>query len=173
MLHTKTVEPGTFALLTELMALPSLQRFALVGGTALSLRYGHRTSVDLDIFFHEKFDHSPIEAELREHYGEEFVYESGHKQFGIFCFIKKVKVDIVYFPHLPLAGLEVADDIRFYSDADIASSYENTGCTGTGQKEGFLGFARVTATLFLTTNNGLAQTKVSFTDACHQHSQCA
>ncbi len=56
MLHTQTVEPGTFSLLKELMALPSLEPFSLVGGTALSLRYGHRSSVDLDIFFHEKFD---------------------------------------------------------------------------------------------------------------------
>jgi hypothetical protein len=40
------------------MTLSSLQPFSLVGGTALALRYGHRSSVDLDLFYHEKFDHS-------------------------------------------------------------------------------------------------------------------
>jgi len=51
MLHTETVEPGTLSLLKELMALPSLNSFSLVGETALSLRYGHRSSIDLDLFF--------------------------------------------------------------------------------------------------------------------------
>ena len=56
MLHTEAVEPGTLSLLTELMAAPALHAFSLVGGTALALRYGHRNSVDLDLFYHEKFD---------------------------------------------------------------------------------------------------------------------
>ncbi|MBK8389931.1 MAG: nucleotidyl transferase AbiEii/AbiGii toxin family protein [Saprospiraceae bacterium] len=30
--------------------IPELQEFHLVGGTALSLLYGHRTSIDLDLF---------------------------------------------------------------------------------------------------------------------------
>lgn len=46
MLQTQTVEPGTFSVLKELLELPVLQGFALVGGTALSLLYGHRKSID-------------------------------------------------------------------------------------------------------------------------------
>lgn len=42
MLHTETVEPGTFALLERLVRIEPLKDFCLVGGTALSLRYGHR-----------------------------------------------------------------------------------------------------------------------------------
>ncbi|MBP6967631.1 MAG: nucleotidyl transferase AbiEii/AbiGii toxin family protein [Prolixibacteraceae bacterium] len=52
------VEPRTLSLL--LMKVPALKPFSLVGGTALSLRYGHRGSMDLDLFWHQKFDHSPI-----------------------------------------------------------------------------------------------------------------
>ncbi|HAQ21817.1 MAG TPA: hypothetical protein DCR40_21690 [Prolixibacteraceae bacterium] len=121
MLHIKTVEPRTFSLLKKLMDLPSLQQFSLVGGTALSLRYGHRSSEDLDLFYHEKFDHSSIEAELIREFGNNFDYESGHKKWGIFCFIEKIKVDIVYFPHLPIATIETKDKIRMYSSADIAA----------------------------------------------------
>ena len=121
MLHTKTVEPRTFSLLKRLMELPSLQPFSLVGGTALSLRYGHRSSVDLDLFFHEKFDASTIEEELIREFGTDFDYESGHKQFGIFCNIRQIKVDIVYFPHLPIASIETEGNIRMYSSADIAA----------------------------------------------------
>jgi len=56
MLHTEAVEPGALSLLKELMTVPALRAFSLVGGTALALRYGHRNSVDLDLFYHEKFD---------------------------------------------------------------------------------------------------------------------
>lgn len=54
MLQTKTVEPGTLSLLKELMELPILNNFSLVGGTALSLKYGHRISIDLDLFYMSK-----------------------------------------------------------------------------------------------------------------------
>lgn len=121
MLHTETVEPGTLSLLKKLMTLPSLQSFSLVGGTALSLRYGHRSSIDLDLFFHEKFDHITIEKELIKEYGSDFEYESGHKTFGIFCIIQKIKVDIVYFPHHPIAESVLEDNIRMYSTADISA----------------------------------------------------
>lgn len=121
MLHTETVEPGTLSLLKKLMILPSLQSFSLVGGTALSLRYGHRSSDDLDLFFHEKFDHTIIEKELIGEYGSDFEYESGHKTIGIFCNIQKIKVDIVYFPHLPIAEFVLEDNIRMYSSADISA----------------------------------------------------
>lgn len=121
MLHTETVEPGTLSLLKKLMILPSLQSFSLVGGTALSLKYGHRSSDDLDLFFHEKFDHTIIEKELIWEYGSDFEYESGHKTIGIFCNIQKIKVDIVYFPHLPIAEFVLEDNIRMYSSADISA----------------------------------------------------
>jgi len=49
MLHTETVEPRTFSLLKELMDVSALGQFSLVGGTALSLRFGHRSSEDLDL----------------------------------------------------------------------------------------------------------------------------
>lgn len=34
----------------ELQQLPSLSEFGLAGGTNLALRYGHRISVDIDLF---------------------------------------------------------------------------------------------------------------------------
>ncbi len=49
MLHLETVEPDTFSLLEELLRIPEFQNYALVGGTALSLMYGHRISIDLNL----------------------------------------------------------------------------------------------------------------------------
>ena len=121
MLHIETVEPGIFSLLKQLMTLPLLQPFSLVGGTALSLRYGHRSSIDLDLFFHEKFDQAQIVAELESVFRDRFVYRQQHTQFGIFCFIDDTKVDFVHFPHHPIRAIETIDEIRFYSNADIAA----------------------------------------------------
>ena len=42
MLHLETVEPSTLELLIRLQGLNSLKETRLVGGTALSLQYGHR-----------------------------------------------------------------------------------------------------------------------------------
>ena len=136
MLHIKTVEPGTFSLLKKLMTLSSLQQFNLVGGTALALRFGHRSSVDLDIFYHEKFDHTTIENELQLEFGGDFSHESGHKKIGIFCYIRKIKIDIVYFPHQPIAEFVTEDDIRMYSDADI-SAMKIQAILGRAQKKDF------------------------------------
>jgi len=136
MLHTETVESGTLSLLRKLMVLPSLKPFSLVGGTALSLRYGHRSSVDLDLFLHEKFDINIIENELKIVFGSEFNYESGHKNIGIFCFIQKIKVDIVYFPHSPIDKIEEVDNIRMYSSADI-SAMKIQSILGRAQKKDF------------------------------------
>ena len=36
--------------------MPQLSQFALVGGTNLSLRLGHRLSIDLDLFTSEPFN---------------------------------------------------------------------------------------------------------------------
>jgi hypothetical protein len=103
------------------MAMPSLQPFSLVGGTALSLRYGHRSSIDLDLFYHEKFDQPYLVKELESLFGDNFVYKQQHTQFGIFCFIENIKVDFVHFPHLPIKKIEIIEGIRFYSNADIAA----------------------------------------------------
>jgi hypothetical protein len=136
MLYTQAIEPGTLSLLKKLMELPSLHSFSLVGGTALALRYGHRSSVDLDLFCHEEFDNSIISNELRQAFGDDFYFESGHRNLGIFCYLDKIKVDIVYYPH-PLVGvIEIKKRIRFYSDADIAAM-KIQAILGRGKKKDF------------------------------------
>jgi predicted nucleotidyltransferase component of viral defense system len=118
------------------MELPSLKDFSLVGGTALSIQYGHRNSIDIDLFYHEKFDVDLIENDLRNIFGNDFSVESGHKNFGIFAIIKDIKVDIVYFPHKPIAGIQTEDNIRMYSKSDIAAM-KIQAILGRGKKKDF------------------------------------
>jgi hypothetical protein len=49
MLQIEAVESDAFSIM-QLMEMPELKDFSLVGDTALSLLYGHRKSVDLDLF---------------------------------------------------------------------------------------------------------------------------
>ena len=72
MLQLKTVEPNTFSLLKQLMEMPELQDFHLVGGTALSLLYGHRMSVDLDLFSNKPFENENIIDILSTKFGASF-----------------------------------------------------------------------------------------------------
>ncbi len=48
----------------ELSAHPGMQSFALARGTSLTLRFGHRISIDLDFFTHEPFENEALAQEL-------------------------------------------------------------------------------------------------------------
>lgn len=136
MLHTKTVEPNTLSILKELMALPELQIFSLVGGTALSLLFGHRTSIDLDLFSNQPFQNDGIVAALREKYGKDFIMEQKPPHFGIFCFIRGVKVDFVRHPHPLIGPLQIKSEIRIFSLEDIAAM-KVQAILGRGRKKDF------------------------------------
>ncbi|SDH36389.1 Nucleotidyl transferase AbiEii toxin, Type IV TA system [Dyadobacter soli] len=60
MLHEETVEASTLALIRRLMADENLSDFYLVGGTALSLRLGHRISIDIDLCTGKDFDSAAV-----------------------------------------------------------------------------------------------------------------
>jgi len=128
MLHLKTVEPHTFSILKQLQAIPELKDFSLVGGTALSLLYGHRKSVDLDLFSNKPFENSVIIQVLKNTFQDKFVMEEKPPRFGIFCFIDEVKIDIVRHPH-PLIRPEVSkDDIeRFLGCGRAFKTFFNQG----------------------------------------------
>jgi len=118
------------------MTLPSLKSFSLVGGTALALRYGHRSSVDLDLFSHEILNYPQIIDELEASFRNRFIYKQQQIKSGIFCFIDDIKVDIVHFPHEPIADIEDWDTIRMYSSADI-SAMKIQAILGRAQKKDF------------------------------------
>lgn len=79
MLQIKTVEPNTLAVLNQLMQLPELQHFSLVGGTALSLRYGHRISINLDLFSEQPFDFPVVLHKLKQAFGSHFILDTAKR----------------------------------------------------------------------------------------------
>jgi len=98
MLQIETVDPNTFSILKQLMEMPELKDFSLVGGTALSLLYGHRKSVDLDLFSNLPFENQEVILALEKKFKDSLVNRSTNPRFGIFCFIDEVKIDIILHP---------------------------------------------------------------------------
>lgn len=136
MLYLEPVESGTLSLLKRLQSLPQLTDFCLVGGTALALKFGHRISVDLDLFSHVSFEKENILETLQREFGKDFEYSANPVQWAIFSFIKNIKVDIIKYNHQVIAPIEDVDGIRMYSTSDIAAMKLNA-ILGRGVKKDF------------------------------------
>jgi len=136
MLYLETVEPRAFSVLTQLMAMPELKAFSLVGGTALSLLYGHRKSDDLDLFSSKPFENLLIIRALNKKFKDKFIAEDKPPRFGIFCFIDQVKVDIIRHPHPIIRPILIVDKIRMYSVEDIIAM-KVQAILGRGRKKDF------------------------------------
>jgi predicted nucleotidyltransferase component of viral defense system len=142
MLHIETVEPGAFSVLKQLMEIPKLKDFSLVGGTALSLYFGHRKSVDLDLFSTNQFENTVIVDTLKKKFHDKFIMEEKAPRFGVFCFIHDVKVDFVMHPHLLIRPELSIDDIRMFSVEDIIAM-KVQAILGRGRKKDFWDIAEL------------------------------
>jgi predicted nucleotidyltransferase component of viral defense system len=119
MLQTGTVEPNTLQVLKKLMQIAELKSFYLVGGTSLALRYGHRTSVDLDLFSVTDFNNDDLNKNLLQA-GIPFKYNNLQNQIGLFGFINNIKVDFVKHHHFKQIDNPVIEDgIKMFGDRDI------------------------------------------------------
>ncbi len=93
MLREETVEPSTLELLRKLVSFPELQNFRLVGGTALSLLYGHRKSIDLDLFTDQPLDKELLLSLIEANFN--FSILNNRSASILQCIIENVKVDFV------------------------------------------------------------------------------
>ncbi len=119
------------------MYVPELAMFSLVWGTALSLRYGHRISVDLDLFDSgNEFDRDHILSALEREFGDNFVFDGNNSNWAIFCYINDIKDDIVSYRHQLIRPFERIDQIRLYSSEDICAMKINA-ILGRGEKKDF------------------------------------
>ncbi|MFN9115353.1 MAG: nucleotidyl transferase AbiEii/AbiGii toxin family protein [Bacteroidota bacterium] len=117
MLQTRTVEPGTLELLKNLMSLPELDGFYLVGGTALALQFGHRMSVDLGLFTELQFDKVALLEALQKSYDVLVETEEGSM---LITSINFVKVDFVKMSYPVLFAPIVVEGVRMLEIRDIA-----------------------------------------------------
>ena len=142
MLHFETVESGTFSLLKELLEVPELRDFSLVGGTALSLLMGHRKSIDLNLFCNLPFDNEVVINGLKLKFGDRLFIENKGPKFAIFCYIDEIKVDLVKHHLLLIRPLQVIENIRMYSTENIMAM-KIQAIPGRGKKKDFWDIAEL------------------------------
>ena len=134
MLSLRTIEPHTLELLRALMQEAALSELRLVGGTALALQYGHRSSVDLDLFGKIDIDGYELQSILSK-YGVLKV-ENETKILHQY-YIDDIKVDVVNYPFEWISPIIEEDGIRLASPVDIAAMKVNA-IEGRGTKKDFI-----------------------------------
>lgn len=134
MLHTETVAETTLDILNRLLSLPDLATFGLVGGTNLSLRFGHRISVDLDLFTAQPFDLSAVQEAIRAVFPRA-IGLSARKQ-TLLLIIEQVKVDLLLHDYPHLQPIEVVNGIRLVSLPDVIAM-KLGAVAGRGAKKDF------------------------------------
>ena len=134
MLYKQTVADPTLDLLRRLLALPELDNFALVGGTNLSLRFGHRISVDLDLFTPEPFDLSDIQRAINKAFPQ--ARELNARKQTLLYIIEAVKVDILLHEYPYLQPVDMIDGLRLTSLADVIAM-KLGAVAGRGAKKDF------------------------------------
>jgi hypothetical protein len=118
MLYTETVEAGTLDLTRQLMSDEVFKDFYLVGGTALSLKLGHRKSIDIDLFTDKDFDSAKIKNHLQQHYQVEKLQAIKN---GVFGLVSDVKVDLIAHQYPLIKPIETVEGIRMLSLEDIGA----------------------------------------------------
>jgi len=118
MLHFNTIATRTLTLLEGLMDEPLLAATRLVGGTALALQLGHRTSIDLDLFGHISCDDIQLRKTLASH-GQ--LQEISMSQNVKLFTIDGVKIDIVNYDSPWIDGMVKHDNLRLASVSEIAA----------------------------------------------------
>lgn len=111
-MFTKTLFPDTARAINVASHIPVVKNAYLAGGTSLALQLGHRISVDLDFFTHNKFDENLVATELSQF--KEFKEKSrawstvlgwiGETKFSIFYYKDKLIDELIAFEGIKLAG---------------------------------------------------------------------
>ncbi len=118
MLQKETIAAGTLELLIKLMQHEDLKDFFLVGGTALSLRIGHRKSIDIDLFSLKEFNEEKIAVILEKDFGFQVDFLGKNTLKGQ---INNIKIDLITHAYPFVKPLDNIEEIRIASLLDIAA----------------------------------------------------
>jgi len=141
MLREETVEPATLGLLKRLVKLPELKQFRLVGGTALSLLFGHRKSIDLDLFTDKPLEKELIVSALENTFGD--IVATNEASINIYqCVVQNIKVDFVSVKDPFLNPIQIIEEIPFAHTKDLIALKLNA-VKGRGIKKDFWDLAKL------------------------------
>jgi predicted nucleotidyltransferase component of viral defense system len=138
MLHFEAIPVALAELLRLLGPLAAMQDFALGGGTSLTLRFGHRWSVDLDFFTTSEFD----AESLFENLGLHDATITGRARNSITLDTCGVKLDFLRHAYPALRSVETIGGVRLISLPDVAAMKLNA-LANRGSKKDFYDLAEL------------------------------
>ena len=134
MLHLATLAPSTLGLLRRIQSQAAFADTRLVGGAALALHFGHRTSIDFDLFGSWE-PLPPLELALSNCAAS--VMKTGGEESLQFFTVDGVKIDCVTYPYKWLRPAVVSDGIRLADIPDIAAM-KLAAATNRGTRKDFV-----------------------------------
>lgn len=134
MLHLATLAPSTLGLLRRIQSQAAFADTRLVGGAALALHFGHRTSIDLDLFGSWE-PLPPLELAL-SNCAASVMKTGGEESLQLFT-VDGVKIDCVTYPYKWLRPAVVSDGIRLADIPDIAAM-KLAAATNRGTRKDFV-----------------------------------
>lgn len=97
---------------SQLAFLPLIKKFSddfyLVGGTALALQYGHRRSIDFDLFSKKSFENQKILRSIRRNHHIDRIYVDEKDQLTLLA--DNIKMTFFRYEY-PVKHIEKLDDI--------------------------------------------------------------
>lgn len=118
MLHKEAIDQSTLELLKDLQSKVYLEGFYLVGGTALALLYGHRKSIDIDLFSDFKFDAGNLLEKLSSDFHLQLFFSAENTIKGS---INGVQIDVVAHRYQLIGKPQKLEGISILSVEDIAA----------------------------------------------------
>ncbi|MFM7428556.1 MAG: nucleotidyl transferase AbiEii/AbiGii toxin family protein [Flammeovirgaceae bacterium] len=117
-LHTESVTPLLLETAEKTLAIPEISPYRLVGGTALSLRFGHRKSVDIDLFASDKLNKREIAQAITDAFPGSRLDITEHNVKGV---INGIKIELFDGWHAPFQEQPITiQGIRMATLMDIA-----------------------------------------------------
>ena len=135
MLQTKAIETPTLDLIKNLQAKTYLQGFYLVGGTALALHFGHRKSIDIDLFSNFDFNATDLLEKIHQDFSFQLLFTASNTLKG---HIDNINVDLLAHRYKLVAGVETMDGISLLSLPDIIAMKLNAISTSGQRSKDFI-----------------------------------
>jgi hypothetical protein len=135
MLQNKAIEIPTLVLIRNLQAKTYLQGFYLVGGTALALHFGHRKSIDIDLFSNFDFNASDLLEKIHQDFSYQMFFTAPNTLKG---HIGNINVDILAHRYKLIAEPEVVHEITLLSVPDIIAMKLNAISTSGQRAKDFI-----------------------------------
>ncbi len=140
MLHRESIPVHTLELLERLAESASTAGFYLAVGTALSLRFGHRISVDLDFFKEGAFSVDEM-IEIVSSVADT-VHVVNRSEFSVALIADQTKVEFLRYDYQLLSPVEKSEGFFLCSLLDN-SLMKLSAVTGRGAKKDFCDLAEI------------------------------